>query len=159
MLTNLIQSTISNGVNLLRYPTSKLFIVSLLAMAIFGVGLLNFIPMNHSAQGHEACVAANALGAGACVPQDNEMCLDYHLGILSKLSQAVPNEGKLVLLALALLPIFAWFINRRPLLLQSFLHIKMRMKWLWEDLIRSYFKQMWFLILQEKRDLLALQLI
>lgn len=136
----------------LRKPTSKLFIISLLAMAVFGVGLLSFMPMNHSAQGHEVCVPAIAQGADCSVPQGNEACLEYHLGIVSKLSQAVPSEGKLALFALIFLSVVLWFIERRPLLLKHYLHTKTRMRWLWEYLVYSFSKQYWFLILQGKRD-------
>ncbi|MEK7618512.1 MAG: hypothetical protein AAB410_05205 [Patescibacteria group bacterium] len=138
--------------NFFRNSTNKLLIASLLTTAIFAIGLLNFMSMNHSAQGHEACIPAIAQGADCSVPQGNEACLDYHLGIISKLSQAVPSGGKLALLALVLLPIFAWFIQRFHLLLRHFLHIRIRMRWLWEDLVYSISKQFWFLALQEKRD-------
>ncbi len=129
----------------------KIFTASVLAMGIFGIGL-NSLAMDHSARGHESCGAAIAQGTDCSAPQGNEACLDYHLGILNKLSQAVPNEGKLALLALVLLPIFLWFIQKFPLLFRHFLDTRIRMKWLWEDLAYSFSKQLWFLTLQGKRD-------
>lgn len=133
------------------FKFNRIFPVMLLA-AVLSAGILSFMSMSHSVQRHETCVPAIAQGACTSVPQGNEACLDNHLSILNKLSQAVPSGGKLALLALVLLPIFAWFIDRLPLLFRYFLHIRVRMRWLWEDLVYSFSKLFWFLALQEKRD-------
>ena len=66
--------------NFFRNSTNKLLIASLLTTAIFAIGLLNFMSMNHSAQGHEACIPAIAQGADCSVPQGNEGVLRLSLG-------------------------------------------------------------------------------
>lgn len=126
-------------------------VFAILVLAVLSPGILNFFAMDHSTRGGEICAVSVVEGVDCSVPAGKDMCIEYHLGLFTKLSQATPFEFKLALFSLFFLPLLIWLIIK-PSLFGHFLNIRIRLKWLWEDLIYSFSKQYWFLTMQEKRD-------
>jgi len=133
-----------------KTSTIKILFVSLLAVSILGIGA-SVLAMDHSARGHETCGAVAMQGADCSVPADREMCIEYHLGLLNKLSQATPAGAKALLLFVLLFPLAIWLFRRNFSASKVFFNLRQRFRWLWEDLVFSYSKQLWFLVLQGKR--------
>lgn len=133
----------------------KILFVSLLAVSILSIGA-SVLAMDHSARGNEVCGMAVMQDADCSVPAGQDMCVEYHLGLFNKISQTTPAGAKVFLLFVLLFPFAIWLFRTNFLASSIFFNLRQRLRWLWEDLVFSYSKQLWFLALQEKRGLQAL---
>jgi len=123
--------------------------------AILSVGVMSVLAMNHEG----SVMSTNCpvtMDSSGCTekPADNNLCINYHLGLLESFSNALPKDFGFkafgIFLASAL--VFAVF-GLLAWLPKLFLLIKIRLKYLFEETIRAFHNQLgfWLAIIQ-KRD-------
>ena len=130
-------------------------ITAVFAAAILSVGVISVSAMNHegSLMSSNCPVTMDSNGC-AEQPADNNLCINYHLGLLQNFSNALPKDFgfKTFGIILAAVLVFAVF-GLLAWLPKFFLLLKIRLRRLLEETIGVFYKQLGFwLDIIQKRD-------
>jgi|GEM_PF-3624506 len=135
-----------------RHPLVRTLAISL-TLGVLIVGIFSMATMNHvipnTGEGNPVFISAE----NCSQPQGSGTCLDYHLGVMQSLSNALPGSAGLSLLGLMFLTLFTF--SAFGLLGSAYLYycrIKTRFKQLYEETVEAFQNQLgfWLAIIQKK---------
>lgn len=137
-------------------------ILAALTLGVLTIGVISMATMNHNAMMAAENCPISVNGGDCSQPKDSGVCLDYHLGFIQNLANAIPNNigaNILGLMVFVLLAFVAFGLLDSTNLYYS--RIRIRLKQLFEKTISAFQDQLgfWIAIIQKKDPSYAFALV
>jgi hypothetical protein len=137
-------------------------ILAALTLGVLSVGIISLATMNHDRMMASADCPVAVNGGDCSQPKDSGVCLDYHLGVMQNLANAIPNNIGATMLGLMLFVLLAFVAFG---LLDStnlyYSRIRIRLKQLFEETVGVFQNQLgfWIAVTQKKDPSCAFALV
>ncbi len=137
-------------------------VLAVLTLGVLSIGIISMATMNHNTMMAAENCPVSVNGGDCSQPKDSGVCLNYHLGVMQNLANAIPNNIGASILGLMLFVLLAFVAFG---LLDStnlyYSRIKVRLRQLFEETVGVFQNQLgfWIAVTQKKDPSYAFALV